>query len=209
MSRRGIGLRPVSAIWYNQFMDAESDGKPSSARAGNPRIWAACAVVVLVISVAATFAARVSYASRLSKEIEKVRRIIVCLRLCTSEDGQYPKDLNEIVKAGAMNKDDWDKLIHFDAAADHTPQPWIIALDLGDWDPGDLPLVISPTATKDGKYVIGMNDSSVALTDQAGREALPREWRELADIGADSGEVPDGPWRPNHPKGRGIRHIRA
>lgn len=56
---------------------------------------------------------------------------------------------------------------------------------------------------------VGMLGQALDDADQAPCEALRREWRELADIGADAGEVADGPWRLDDPKRSDVCHVQA
>ena len=54
-----------------------------------------------------------------------------------------------------------------------------------------------PHVVAQGAAPVGMLGQALDDPDQARRETLRRERSELADIGANAGEVSDGSWRPN------------
>jgi hypothetical protein len=86
--------------------------------------------------------------------------------------------LDGLLSAGSL--EGLDTLETFNAFVGDTgepPTPWIYVRGLSDSAPGELPIIIAPIPYKNGKRIIGTNDTSVESMKPSGiREALPK-WK--------------------------------
>jgi len=107
----------------------------------------------------------VSAKSPIAVAVNRARQVILCLRLYSADhDGNYPAKIEDLVAYGVITQAEWDKIKNFELAADGKPRPWDVSLDLNDTEDAALPLVVSPMPTKEGTYIMGMNDGSVTTT---------------------------------------------
>ncbi len=139
-------------------------------------------VLLVVVGLSIPTLTRVCVIDPFTRHISNARQLITALRIYSSDQvGNYPQSLDDLVKEGVIERDVLDKFMRYDLAPDGKPREWIVNLDLADSDPGYLPLVIAPEPTKDGKYIIGMNDGSVGTENKKGYDELMERLMEFRE----------------------------
>ncbi len=132
--------------------------------------------------------------SPITKGISNCRQVITYLRIYASDHtGQYPDTLEELLAARELelSPDDWQRINHYYNALEGMKLPWVYLTGLTDSDYGTLPLVFSSgPINRKGSYILGMNDSSVAV-------ATPEEFdAAMADYRAHMKSKPSPPASP-------------
>lgn len=121
--------------------------------------------VVLAALAVPTFA-KVQEKSLVVKSINNARQIVIACKLYASDhNGNYPGDLNELVKTGGISD---DKILHDPLLHDDTQIGYeYFGAGMKDSDPPDKVLLMSKSADSRGKKVVAHNDGSVEVKDSS------------------------------------------
>lgn len=126
-----------------------------------------------------------SYPS-ITRQISNARQLIIAVRLyAADESGTFPARLEHLLTAGALEGlAEFERLNTFTGDTNEPPAPWIYVRGLRDAAPEGLPIIIAPFSYKNGRRIVGTNDTAVELMKPSDiREALPK-WREgYAELG--------------------------
>jgi hypothetical protein len=89
-----------------------------------------------------------------------------------------------LAQSGAIEMEHLDKLSLYSGDQSAPPAPWIFVRGMSASAPGYLPIIIAPHATKNGRRIIGTNDSSVELMKPSQiRDILPTWKKGYAGLG--------------------------